>query len=110
MPASSAAARPSQMGRTTCSPGDDDALSADEAGLLEADVTVVITTSPVQSNPSLELIDFTMQSFSYAPGLAKCTKLLVCDYYKVYEDSSKSYRSGAAPACTTMPDQHSIPT
>lgn len=70
---------------------------------LEADVTIVITTSPVQSNPSLELIDFTMQSFCYAPGLAKCRKLLVCDHYKVYDDSSKSFRSGAVPADVQCP-------
>eukprot|EP00892_Ulva_mutabilis_P004240 jgi/Ulvmu1/2188/UM013_0034.1 len=87
-----------QMGCPTCSPGNGEANECNGCGSLEADMTIVVTTSPVQSNPSLELIDCTMQSFSYAPGLAACKKLLVCDHYKVHEGSSKSFRSGVITA------------
>lgn len=84
------------MGCPACSPGAREASECDEFSCIARNVTIIITTSPVQSNPSLELIDWTMHSFRHAPGLAGCKKVLVCDHYKVSEGSSKSFRSGVS--------------
>ena len=50
---------------------------------VDADIhrrlTVVVTTSAAPSNPSTELIEFTLASFARVPGLCVCRVLVVCD-------------------------------
>jgi hypothetical protein len=46
---------------------------------LADQLTVLMTSSPVQSNPSTAMIEHVMASFSNAPGLLECPKLLVLD-------------------------------
>jgi hypothetical protein len=42
-------------------------------------VTVVITTSPVVSHPSLTLLESVLKSFVFTPDLWACSKVIVCD-------------------------------
>lgn len=45
-------------------------------------VTVVVSTSPVKSDPDLELLHATFASFQLA-GMSECRCILVCDYFGV---------------------------
>lgn len=91
------------MGCPTCSPDAGEAGHCDEMICLKINVTIIVTTSPVPSNPSLELIDCTMHSLQHAPGLASCKKILVCDHYKISQGGSKSFRSGAMDHLQALP-------
>ena len=50
---------------------------------MEHSITVIITTSPVPSNPSTELLERVLLSFQLIPGLSQAPKIIVCDGYKV---------------------------
>jgi hypothetical protein len=54
----------------------------------EAVLTVIITTSPIQSHPSSKLLEDVLDSFAHIPGLDCCRKLLVCDGYKVIRETA----------------------
>eukprot|EP00750_Incisomonas_marina_P014592 INCI17691.5.p1 GENE.INCI17691.5~~INCI17691.5.p1 ORF type:complete len:589 (-),score=79.91 INCI17691.5:69-1835(-) len=49
-------------------------------------LTIVVTTSPVISNPSTKLIEHLLRSMHEVPGLRDCAVLIMCDGYKVIED------------------------
>jgi hypothetical protein len=51
--------------------------------LLRDRLTVVVTTSPVPSNPSTAMIEELFQSFAMCPGLSACRKIIVCDGFNV---------------------------
>lgn len=51
-------------------------------------VTVVVTTSPVISHPSLSLLETTLGSFRHAPDLWGCRKVIVCDGCRYVEEDS----------------------
>jgi len=56
-------------------------------------VTVILCTSPVKTNPSTALIEETYGSMvHYAPALAGCATIVICDGYKVR--AAPKYRSG----------------
>ena len=55
-------------------------------------MTVIITTSPVPSNPSTDMIEAMMGSFSIISGLKYCRKIIVCDGYKTSSAKSKPRR------------------
>lgn len=63
--------------------------AAPEAGgtALKEKLTVIVTTSPVRSNPDTHVISKVFESFLLVPGLAQCRKLLICDGYLVVESS-----------------------
>lgn len=65
-----------------------DASSRETAKLL----TVLISTSATQSNPSTLLLETTMASFRYAPLLWHCRRIIVCDGYRSGERTA--YRRG----------------
>ena len=46
-------------------------------------LSIILTTSPVRSNPSTALIETTLESCHYCPGLLGCPLVIVCDGYKV---------------------------
>ena len=54
----------------------------DDGELLSSDVTVILTTSPSPSHPSLELVAVTLASFKHVKGLDACRKIIVCDGYR----------------------------
>eukprot|EP00271_Cylindrocystis_brebissonii_P013088 TRINITY_DN32670_c0_g1_i1.p1 TRINITY_DN32670_c0_g1~~TRINITY_DN32670_c0_g1_i1.p1 ORF type:complete len:295 (+),score=11.70 TRINITY_DN32670_c0_g1_i1:210-1094(+) len=47
-------------------------------------LTVVMTTSPVRSNPSTEFLEEVFESFAFVSGLIDCPKLLIFDGYEIY--------------------------
>lgn len=57
-----------------------------------ADLTVVVTTSPVHSNPSTKMLEALFDSFGLVDGLAGCPKLVVFDGYNV--GNKPQYRAG----------------
>ena len=47
------------------------------------DLTIIITTSPIVSNPSLSLLTRTLSTFHYGgPSFDACPRLIVCDGYR----------------------------
>ena len=63
------------------------------------DLTVLITTSPTPSNPSLDLLEYVIGSFSCVKGLSLCKKIIVCDGCKVRcrfsgDESGSLWRAG----------------
>jgi len=48
-------------------------------GFLRSQLTALVFTSPVASNPSLEMILAVIESFRFIPGLAECRLLITCD-------------------------------
>jgi len=95
-----------------------------EASSSKNDLTVVITTSPVPSNPSTMMLEAVLQSFNRVKGLGDCALVIVCDGYnfaakstwkagKVTEDAAERYleylqnlesmlNSGKLPAGTKL--------
>lgn len=55
---------------------------------LEDILTIIVTTSPIRSNPSTEMLQHTFESFSNAGGdfAFKCRKVIVCDGCRVLDD------------------------
>ena len=66
------------------------------AGGVEGMMEVIVTTSPVQSNPSTAMIEMLFRSFDRVSGLAGCRKLLVCD--GITDAPSTQYRKGRVTA------------
>ena len=57
------------------------------------DLLIIITTSPIQSNPSTEVIDMAIKSIFDQPSLQGITIHIICDGVKITEEQSK-YKSG----------------
>jgi hypothetical protein len=54
-------------------------------------LTIVITTSPIRSHPSIELLERTMSTFALAgPEFMQCQKVIVCDGVRLREDEDKN--------------------
>ena len=54
----------------------------DDGGLYDR-ITVVITTSPVRSNPDMSILSQVLNSLLLVPGLEGARKLIVCDGYRL---------------------------
>ena len=63
----------------TASPLQDVESGNDVAPLL----TVIVTTSAVQSNPNTAMLETVLSSFSLVPGLDQCRRIIVCDGCRV---------------------------
>eukprot|EP00961_Rhodomonas_salina_P076569 1028132-Rhodomonas_salina.1 len=59
---------------------------------LHERLSVVITTSPIRSNPATMMIEELFESFKLCPGLAECPKVVVCDGCNVAD--KEKYRDG----------------
>eukprot|EP00041_Stephanoeca_diplocostata_P019544 m.423289 g.423289 ORF g.423289 m.423289 type:complete len:398 (-) comp21332_c0_seq2:1701-2894(-) len=55
-------------------------------------LTIILTTSPVQSNPSTQMIEEVVGDIAHVPSLVSCKKMIVCDGCTV-ADGDK-FRSG----------------
>lgn len=66
---------------------------------LEDILTIIVTTSPIQSNPSTEVIETTFDTFLQAGAdfACKCRKVLVCDGYRVKDQKEKVSRRHTNP-------------
>ncbi|KAL7540619.1 hypothetical protein ACHAWF_006735 [Thalassiosira exigua] len=51
-------------------------------------LTIIVTTSPIRSNPSTELLERTFDTFSYAGNefAYQCRKVIVCDGCRIIDD------------------------
>ena len=55
---------------------------------LEDVLTIIVTTSPIRSNPSTEMLEKTFDSFRCGGrDFHKCRKVIVCDGCRILEDS-----------------------
>ena len=59
-------------------------------------LTIVVTTSPIKSNPSTELLQKTLETFHHAgPEFAyECRKVIVCDGCRVLDDDDDEEATG----------------
>ena len=59
---------------------------------LEDVLTIIVTTSPIKSNPSTEVIEKTFESFTWAGDdfAVKCRKVIVCDGCRRMDDVDSS--------------------
>lgn len=71
-------------------------LEEEQLQELRALVTIITSTSPTPSNPSMDLLASTIDSIAlHAPELERCRNILVCDGYRLSKSSQDSkYRSG----------------
>ena len=65
---------------------------------LYKDLTIIITTSPVKSHPSTELLDETVNSFALVDGLNDCNKIIICDGYTQTNKDKNAFKSGNVSA------------
>ena len=56
---------------------------------IESLLTVVVTSSPIKSNPSTRLLLECLQSLDKHGALANCRKLIMCDGFKVRKTSQR---------------------
>ena len=61
--------------------------------ISEHDLTIIVTTSPVRSNPSTLMLEETFRGFSHVSGLQSCPKIVVCDGY-VTTKGKPHYKKG----------------
>lgn len=76
-------------------PSDQDQIRRSSLAPPLADMlTIIVTTSPIKSNPSMEVIERTMETFIHAgPDFAyKCRKVFVCDGVRRQDDGSNVSR------------------
>jgi hypothetical protein len=59
-------------------------------------LTVIVTSSPVMSNPLTSMIEHVFETMCQVPGLADCSKILVCDGHKLMTSKTKTtqWKSG----------------
>ena len=50
---------------------------------ITQNITAIITTSPVRSNPDISMINEVIKSMNLIENLFECKKLLICDGYKI---------------------------
>ena len=70
-------------------------------------LTIIITTSPVKSNPDTQMFQSVLKSFELVKGLSSCRKLLVCDGYKVSSEGEYRFKKGLInPDCVSNYKQY----
>ena len=58
---------------------------------LEELLTIIVTTSPIKSNPSTEVLEKTFETFHHGgEAFLKCPKIIVCDGCRVISDDDSS--------------------
>ncbi|KAJ3291629.1 hypothetical protein HK104_005909, partial [Borealophlyctis nickersoniae] len=87
-PASPSSLRPmpTTTTATTTSPSSS-SNTRSAAAFLRSRITVILTTSPIQSHPSTVILEHVLNSFSRAPGLPQCDKIVIFDGWRLYSDN-----------------------
>ena len=67
---------------------------------LYKDLTIIITTSPIKSHPSTNLLDETIESFLKVDGLNDCNKIIICDGY--VNNEKDKFKSGHVTSKTII--------
>ena len=65
---------------------------------LYNELTIIITTSPIKSHPSTELLDDTINAFKLVDGLDDCDKIIMCDGYNIVEDDKIAFKKAKVTA------------
>lgn len=63
-------------------------VSSEPSGGRSSRMSVLITTSPVPSNPSTMMLEAVLNTFSRVEGLSECPLILVCDGYNLCDKST----------------------
>lgn len=74
-------------------PGPQDVIPPPDAVMpdMKEILTIIITTSPIRSHPSTELLERTMSTFALAgPEFLDCQKLIVCDGVRVRDEDESA--------------------
>ena len=59
-------------------------------------MTIIVTTSPIKSNPSTEVLERTFATFHHGGGaFFKCPKIIVCDGCRILDDDDDDADAGA---------------
>ena len=69
---------------------------------LYNELTIIITTSPIKSHPSTELLDDTIGAFKLVDGLDDCDKIIMCDGYNIVEDGKVAFKKAKVTAETIV--------
>lgn len=64
-------------------------VKSDVAEYIHGKLTIVVTTSPVISNPSTALLEHLIRSMGDVPGLRASAIIIMCDGYKVLQDTHR---------------------
>ena len=72
-----------------CTAEGDEVGTTEPATGVESLLTVVITSSPVRSNPSTRMLLECLASLDRNGGLVRCRKLIMCDGFKVRQRSQR---------------------
>lgn len=53
-------------------------------------LTIIVTTSPIRSNPSTEMLEETFATFPFAGDefAYQCNKVIICDGYRIFDDDN----------------------
>lgn len=75
-------------------------------------LTIIVTTSPILSNPSTELLETTFDSFRFAGDdfCYKCRKVIVCDGCRVLDESDSDNRVSRKHSSATQALRNGIAT
>jgi hypothetical protein len=66
---------------------------------LDQILTLIVTTSPIKSHPSTEVLERTFDTFAFGgPEFMKCRKVIVCDGLRVQDGSVTKKHSNAKQA------------
>ncbi len=69
--------------------------SSSSSSRLAHRLTIILTTSPVRSNPDTLLLRRVVHSFSLVPDLSQCPQIVVCDGFRLASQKSGSrYKKG----------------
>eukprot|EP01064_Diplonema_japonicum_P037781 TRINITY_DN8965_c1_g7_i1.p1 TRINITY_DN8965_c1_g7~~TRINITY_DN8965_c1_g7_i1.p1 ORF type:complete len:429 (+),score=74.85 TRINITY_DN8965_c1_g7_i1:59-1288(+) len=61
---------------------------------FEKQLTIVVTTSPTQSNPEVTLIDAVLSTFKVVEGLDQCRLVVVCDGCDIANETTSKEKLG----------------
>jgi len=79
-----------RMSSTGATLSSNSSLKSQASSPLHELLTIIVTTSPIKSNPSTEVLERTFDTFSYA-GIEfcyNCPKIIICDGCRIKQDES----------------------
>ena len=57
-------------------------------------LTIIITTSPIKSNPDISMIQSVLESFKKIDFLNECEKIIICDGFTQNKKNENKYKKG----------------
>jgi hypothetical protein len=75
----------------------------DPAPCLADNLTVIVCTSFTAACPATLLIEATLQSFGFVPGLERCRVVIVCDGYQIARNGGRRVKAGRLEEADVAP-------